>query len=166
MRVSLRQLKKIGIALMNEQETEIVVKDFRARNYRAALTWLLAFAVAVVVATLRIRSALGWMAALVAVVSAQAIYTFLRGVRLGADGVSFPRPLARFFPLAVFGQVTVMYSMLRDLTSIQKLWGFEVVVFTTADGAFPVLFASRKAKLAAFDAIKAHHPRIRIYRSV
>jgi len=151
---------------MSEAAVECATNKFCVRNFKAALGWGLAGAAGIVIAALQFQGFQGLAGGVRALFALQAMFAFFRGVTLKAEGVAIPSAFLPIAPLVVFGRVKVAYPLILRLTSAGTRLGFEVVLFSTAEGATPVLFGSRAKKLALFDAMKARQPDIRIYRAV
>jgi hypothetical protein len=139
----------------------VVVRNFRAVLLAAtvSLACLLGFAV-------EYRSPIGIGALILGIYAVFASIEFWRGVTLDDASISFPKPLLRHMPFLVWGRESVSHSVLRDLTSAGRQFGFDVVVFAFGETACAVAFASRSKKLKFFDSVRQRRPEVRIYRAV
>ena len=87
------------------------------------------------------------------------------GVELVDGEISFPRTIVRAFPFLVVGRRNRAVADLNEITYIGKSFGSEWVTLRFGEAQYPVPFASRKQRLAFFEAIQAQEPRVKIYRA-
>ena len=104
----------------------------------------------------------GLLSGAVGLFALQAFWSFVLGVRVLEDRVTLPRQLFNPLPLLVFARKSVSLKLLSDLTSAGRFLGFDVVMLTLPEAAIPVLFSTRSARLAFFEAIKRRVPDMRI----
>jgi hypothetical protein len=150
---------------MSDQALPVPAVKSYFPNLGAAARWAALAVVGFFVVYKRYRGIEGLVGGAVGLFAFQASLCYVIGVRVKANRVTLPRPLLKRVPLLVFGRTSFALSALRDVTAAGQFLGFDVVLFSTSDGAVETVFASRQQRLAFFEAIKHRLPDIRIYRA-
>jgi hypothetical protein len=138
---------------------------FRARNLKLALFWAVLALLGLLYFAKAYKSALGLANAAIGLVALAAAIEAARGVRVDAMTITLPRTPVKPFPAFNLGRSTIGLSEIRDITSLGRFAGFEMVSIAAVDGQMPLLFANRAKRIAFFDFLKATKPEIRIYRA-
>ena len=141
-------------------------KRFRSRNLGAALLWFLVAAAGAAYLVLRAHGVTVIAVGAIVVFALQASFVFWQGVTLDAGFLAFPHAFLPIAPIFVFGRAKIACPLLRDLTAAGRFLQFDVVLLSSSEKTTAVLFGSRAKKLTFFEAIKAMHPEIRIYRAI
>ena len=151
---------------MNDQAAAPALSEFRAANFGGAARWIVLGALGFAAFYFRPHSFIGLAGGAVGLFAIQAALSFYAGVRVDDEGVTLPRPLFAPIPLLVLGRIKTIHPLMNDITAAGRFMGLDVVVVTTSDGAFPVLFGCRAKRLAFFEAVKSRKPDIKIYRAI
>jgi hypothetical protein len=138
---------------------------FRARNWKLALFWGVLALLGLLYFAKAYKSALGLANAAIGLVALAAAIEAARGVRVDAMTITLPRTPVKPFPAFNLGRSTIGLSEIRDITSLGRFAGFDMVSVSAVDGQMPILFPNRATRIAFFDFIKATKPEIRIYRA-
>lgn len=138
---------------------------FRARNLKLAVFWGVLALVGLLYFAKAYKSVLGMANAAIGFVALAAAVEAARGVGVDSMNMSLPRTPVKPFPALNLGRSIIGLSEIRDITSLGRFAGFEMVSIAAVDGQIPLLFPNRAKRIAFFDFIKATKPEIRIYRA-
>lgn len=149
---------------MADQSAAAPLGSIRFWNWRTAALWLGMALIGLVTFGLRRQGLLGLAGLATSAYCLQAAIVSLLGVNLRRDSVSVPRSMSLAFPILVLGRRRLNASWLNEVTFLGKFLGAERVTLDAPDERFPVLFSSRKQRLAFFAAFRSRRPDIKIYR--
>lgn len=144
---------------------ELAVPKQAFRNLRLASYWFGIALASVLVFVARRHAMIGLASIAVAAFALQAAIASAMGVVLRRDSIDMPRLLIPVLPAIPFWRKRTSLVYVREATALGLFAGFEAVGLGTVDGAAPVLFSTRQAKLDFFRCLQAIKPDVKLYRA-
>lgn len=135
------------------------------RNLRLAAYYLALAVLGIALYLARRHTIFGLAGIGVAIFSGQAALAQGLGIVVKPRSITVPRAFLPVIPLLPLWRSDIPLATIKDATALGQFAGFDVVGLTTSDGAHPILFANRKAKLDFFADIQVIKPDIKIYRA-